>query len=654
MQRAALALMAFSLLLVAACSGDSPQPTTQQPQTADGYTVSAGQTPNPLRNAYFGDLHVHTAYSFDAFTFGTTATPEHAYRYAAGGSIEHPWGYELRLRTPLDFYAVTDHAQYLGVAREAADPDSEFSRHSFTRKFRSLNADKNRDLRSLGFRLNAYRFLPTQIGRSVANGRVAAEELDAIGKRAWQDTIESANANYRPGKLTTFAGFEYTSHGGGGGLHRNVIFAATENLPPLPFSRDDSQNPEGLWDWMDGLRDNGLDSIAIPHNSNASNGQMFLQTDWAGETFDDAYGKQRLRNEPLAEITQAKGTSDTHPDLSPEDEWSDFEIVTWKTVPDQEEVYRGGYVRDAYLRGMQLDDRGVFNPYRFGLIGSSDTHVAATSDREDNFFSKSALMDGLPFLRGTVPLNLLERSAAAFIAPSMVKQVGDRRYFESSSFERWSASGLAAVWAEDNTRESIFSALRRKETFATTGTRMQVRFFGGYGYDAALLKDSQLLKAAYANGVPMGGELNARDRESPHFLLWAMRDADSAPLQRLQVIKGYVENGVPLERVYDAACAGGVDVDARSHRCPDNGATVNLEDCTFSAATGADELLTLWRDPDFDPAVDAFYYVRVLENPTCRWSTWDALRAGAAPREDLPATIQERAWSSPIWYQASN
>jgi len=649
MHRAAALVVA--LLVVGCNAGDGIDNEVNHQAVPVATPIDVATTPNPQRNAYFGDLHVHTAYSFDAFIFGTTATPEHAYRYAAGESIEHPWGYALRLREPLDFYAVTDHAQYLGVARATADPESEFARHSFTRKYRNLNAPKNRDLRSLSFRSNAFTALPGQIRGGINAGRIPAIEVAAISERAWRDTIDSADAHYQPGRLTTFAGFEYTSGGGGGGLHRNVIFAGTQNLPGLPFSRDDSQNPEGLWDWMDALRARGVESLAIPHNSNASNGQMFKLEDWAGNPLDDEYGEQRLRNEPLVEITQSKGTSETHPVLSPDDEWADFEIAPWIGPAENAGSSPGSYARDAYLRGLQLEKQGVLNPFRFGLIGSSDTHVAATADREDGYFSTSGLMDGLPFLRGTVPLNLLERSAAAFIAPSLVKTVGDRRYFDSSNFETWGAAGLAAVWAEDNTRESIYGALRRKETFATSGPRIRLRVFAGYGFDTKLLSDSALLEKAYAQGVPMGGELTARRGETPALLLWAMRDTASAPLQRMQVIKGYIENGTPVERVYDVACAGNTAVDATSQRCPDYGETVKLEDCSFSETAGADELLTLWRDPDFNANIDAFYYARVLESPTCRWSTWDALRAGAKPRGDLPVTLQERAWSSPIWYR---
>ncbi|NND69683.1 MAG: DUF3604 domain-containing protein [Halioglobus sp.] len=611
-------------------------------------------SPNPLRNAYFGDLHVHTGYSFDAFTFGTTALPDDAYRYARGEAIEHPWGYQVQLREPLDFYAVTDHALFLGLAREAANPDTEIAQQPFARKLHDLNAEKNRDLRSLGFRSTTFGNFVGKFRAALAEGRLSPESVAAVSRSAWRDIARSADAYYQPGTLTTFAGFEYTSGGGGGSLHRNVIFSGTDALPALPFSRDDSQNPEGLWDWMDALRANGVESLAIPHNSNTSNGQMFALVDWASNPLDNEYSQQRLRNEPLAEITQVKGTSDTHPELSPQDEWANFEIAPFRASSRVASAVPGSYLRDAYLRGMQVAASGTVNPYQFGLIGSSDTHVGATTDREDGFFSKSGLMDGRPFLRGSVPLSLLERTAASVIVPSMVVDVAGRRYFDSANFETWGASGLAGVWAEDNSRESIYSALRRKETFATTGPRMRLRVFAGHDYTQQMLRSEQLVQQAYAGGVPMGGELVARGSNTPALLLWALRDARSASLQRIQVIKGFVDDGRSVERIYDAACAGDAEVDPATHRCPDNGATVNLEDCTVNDAAGADELLTLWRDPEFDPAVDAFYYVRVLENPTCRWSTWDAIRAGAEPRADLPATIQERAWSSPIWYRAKD
>jgi hypothetical protein len=377
---------------------------------------------------------------------------------------------------------------------------------------------------------------------------------------------------------------------------------------------------------------------------------MFKLTDWAGDPMDTDYTTRRLRNEPLVEITQVKGTSDTHPLLSKNDEWADFEITPFRVATKLYSEPEGGYVRDAYLRGLQFSEAGLFNPYRFGLVGSSDTHTGAISMDEDNFFSKVGMLDGTPELRGSIPASFLTGTMMRFAAPDMVKKVDGELYMATSSFETWSASGLAAVWAEENTREAIYDAFRRKETFATSGPRMKVMFFGGFELTEDLVDDHDLIARAYREGTHMGGELTGQGDRAPAFLVWGFADPVSSGLQRAQVIKGYLEDGEHRETVYDVACSDGLTVDPATHRCPDNGARVDLSDCSTSADVGAAELKTLWRDPDFDPTVEAFYYVRVLENPTCRWSTWDAVRAGETPRSDLPKTIQERAWSSPIWY----
>jgi hypothetical protein len=365
-----------------------------------------------------------------------------------------------------------------------------------------------------------------------------------------------------------------------------------------------------------------------------------------------------MRNEPVVEMTQVKGTSDTHPLLSPDDEWADFEIMD-KRVGSRPPTYsmpQGGYVRDAYLRGLTLEWEGRGNPYKFGLIGSSDTHTGAGGFDENNYWSKAGVLDGTDMGRGSVPLTKdrieqLEEYAELYDQPISIQDIEGRTYADVG-FDQWSASGLAVAWAEENTRDSIFQAFKRKETFATTGTRMAVRFFAGFDMQSIDIDSEDMVKNAYAKGVTMGADLFSQDNQTPQFLVWAQRDKLGAPLQRVQIIKGWVENasGTPKEKVYDVACSDGLTVDPVTNRCPDNGAKVNINDCSISSDVGAVELKTTWVDPDFDPTIKAFYYVRVLENPTCRWSTWDALKAGVKPRPDLDETIQERAWSSPIWY----
>ena len=613
--------------------------------------VPAG--PEGQRYAYFGDLHVHTTYSMDAFQFGTLATPDDAYRYAQGEAIKHPGGFDMQLERPLDFYAVTDHGIYLGVVRAGADTSTEISGYPAMQAIHNLNAAENLTVESVPMR--NFRAFLGQFTRAIAGSEPLKAEVDRIMRTTWADEIEAADRHYQPGKFTTFAAYEFsTTKPDGGSMHRNVVFRDTENLPAMPFNRLMSLDPEDLWNWMDDLREEeGVESLAIPHNSNKSNGQMFALTTWAGDPMTREHNEKRMRNEPLVEITQVKGTSETHPALSMNDEWAGFEIDPYVAGGGGLRIAKpaGGYVRDAMKQGLALEAAGLGNPFRYGFIGSSDTHTGAGSFDESNFFSKIGLLDSTPQLRGSVPvsdddvavLQLTDADASMFyVAPD-----GRRYLLRNPSV--YGASGLAAVWAEQNTRESIYDAFRRKETFATSGPRMRVRFFAGYDLDARMLNAADGMPDAYVHGVPMGSNLMAKSADVPAFMVWAARDAMSAPLQRVQIIKGWVEQGKTHERIFDVACSDGLAVDSVTHRCPDNGAKVNVSDCAISADRGAGELKALWQDPEFDEKQKAFYYARVLENPTCRWSTWDALRAGIPPREDLGVLIQERAWSSPIW-----
>jgi hypothetical protein len=558
----------------------------------------------PVRNAYFGDLHVHTKYSLDAYTFGARTGPDEAYEFAKGASIKHPSGQTIRMRgAPLDFLAVTDHAEYLGNSIALDDPDNPISK-----EFGEVTEQ--------GLTMEAYSFF----NRALNKGELDPSFMpEALRREGWQRIVEAAERHYLPGQFTTFVGYEYTS-APAGMLHRNVIFKGAR-VPELPFAAYDSLNPEDLWAWLDRLRAKGIEALAIPHNSNSSRGNFFQTTTFAGEPMDAAYAALRTRNEPIVEITQVKGTSETHPLLSPNDEWAHFEVRD--RPPDQ---VAGSYVRDALLKGLEFQASQGFNPFRFGFIGSSDTHNTGGSYEEPTYHGKIGQLDGRPEWRLSTPntdnpeLNRLPN-------------------IPISGFN-WSASGLAAVWAEANTREAIYAALRRKETFATSGTRIRVKFFAGYDLDASQL---------HATGVPMGGELEAQRHGEPRFFAWALRDPTSAWLQRVQIIKGWFEGGIRHERIYDVACADGLEPSPDTHRCPDNDASVDLTTCSFDFDKGDAELKVTWADPDFDHEKHAFYYVRVLENPTCRWSTWDAIRLGLPLREEKQPTIQERAWTSPIW-----
>lgn len=575
--------------------------------------------PNPLRNAYFGELHVHTRHSFDAYIFEVRANPDDAYRFAKGEAIQHATGQTMQLRTPLDFQAVTDHAFYLGMLPAMDTPGDPLYDTQIAEELRALDAGGGfqRALQAMG------------------SGEFAALDGEPAKLSAWQDIIDAAEKHNDPGRFTAFIGYEFTSSSDDrGNLHRNVIFRGSE-VPGRPFARTDSRDPEDLWAWMDELRDKGIEALAIPHNSNGSNGQMFRLATFEGAPLNADYAETRMRNEPLVEVSQVKGTSETHPLLSPNDEWADFEIMPYRVATQIFSEPPGSYVRDAYLRGLVMQETGGFNPYKFGVIGSSDTHNAAGSFEEDNYWSKTGINDIDPKRRGSVPLD---------------EPGPDGEVYSNASSRTWGASGLAGVWAESNTRDAIFQAFRRKETFSTSGPHIPVRFFAGYGLDPSLSSDADNISKLYEGAVPMGSDLGADGDRSPDFFVWAMRDPDSGTLQRLQIIKGWVENGEVAEQVYDIACSDGGTVDPETHRCPDNGARVDLSTCEPTPGKGADELVSVWTDPDFIVGQHAFYYARVLENPICRWSTWDAIRAGVEPRPDMHATIQDRAWSSPIWY----
>lgn len=574
------------------------------------------------RQVLFGETHLHTVLSFDSYIFGNRNTPDDAYRYAKGETIQHPAGFDMTLTDPLDFQSVTDHAIYLGMLPAMHNPKLGVSKHPISLEMRKAKSQQER--------IGAFQKLFPYLNKSERPDDLVDE---SVMQSAWADIISAANRHNEPGKFSTLIGYEFTSGPEQQNLHRNVFFRG-DKAPSLPFSRIMSPNPEDLWAWMDGLRDKGMDTIAVPHNSNGSNGLMFMTKKWDGSLMDREYAETRMRNEPIVEVTQVKGDSETHPLLSPNDEYADFETMPFRIgswVPSQPD---GSYVRQAYLRGLEMAAKGRGNPYKFGLIGASDTHVGAGAFDEHNYWSKIGLVDSNAELRGSVP---------------MAEPNPDGSKYNVNNFHTWGASGLAAVWADNNTRGDIFDAMRRKETYATTGPRIKLRFFASTDFSRNIENRSDMVKRAYKEGVSMGGDLTIKGRDKPAFLVWAMRDAKSYGLQRLQIVKGWLkQDGSSAEKVFDIACAGGKKPN-RNHRCPDNGATVDLKTCKADAKISANGLKTVWQDPEYKKDQQAFYYVRVMENPSCRWSTWDALRAGVPPRLGVDATIQERAYSSPIW-----
>ena len=625
------------ILLLSACGKPATGPAAPEGAAAGGTDAAvAGRTAgyNPDRNAYFGDLHIHTRDSFDAYIFNVRATVDDAYRFAQGKTIKHPSGFDMTIAGgPLDFYTVTDHSEYLGILPAMNTPGSKFADLPRAKDMFSTDPDKI---------VAAFQ----GVGASVREGVPIADmyDLDAINT-VWAEHVAAADRYNEPGKFTTFSAYEYTSvttdsegEGfGGGNLHRNVFFKGA--APAQVFSTLDSTNPEDLWDWMDKQRADGIESIAIPHNSNVSNGQMFRLETYHGEPLDAAYAEQRMRNEPLVEVTQVKGTSETHPDLSPNDEWANFEIYDELLGSYDVSATHGSYVREAYRNGLKLQETQGFDPFHFGLSAASDSHVAGGAYSEADYWSKIGIVDGTPVARGSVP----------FPGTTSWDEQPDNMAVKNATnwFSRWSASGLTGVWAEENTRDAIFDAFKRKETFATTGPRMRVRFFGGFGYDDGIMDSADLAHRAYEGGVPMGGDLVGTG-EAPSFIVWAQRDPNGGTLQRVQVVK-VTSDG---EEVIDVACDNGTP-DPSTKRCTDNGSSVDMTTCT-PVNSGASELKALWKDPDFDASRRVTYYVRVLENPSCRWSTWEAMRNGTPPRPDVPQTIQERAYTSPIWYIPGN
>lgn len=565
------------------------------------------------RKPLFGELHIHTGWSFDAYVFGTRATPDDAYEFAKGNALMHPLGKTYQLSRPLDFMAVTDHGWYLGVFAKMGDKTHPLSKHPFADRVN----DSDPDIASSVF---------TDIIRATATG-TSLEGLNdpEVQRDAWEKIIESANRHNDPGRFTTFVGYEWTSTPDRQNLHRNVIFKG--DSAPQPFTRTESMKPEDLWNWLDKIRAEGYEALAIPHNSNLSDGRMFERETSDDTPFTAKYAAQRNRNEPLVEVTQVKGTSETHPMLSPNDEFADFELVEQRVASKiQITSFKGSYVRDAYRTGLEFQDEKKFNPYRFGLVAASDSHTGIVPIEEDSYSGKVGTRDGSPHKR-------LQAESATM------------------DLRKFSSSGLAGVWAEENTRDSIYEAMRRKETWGTSGPRIKVRLFGGFDMKKVKPGKRGWVEAAYASGVPMGGELKAADAKgAPTFAVWAVKDAESANLDRIQIVKGWSENGESHEQVYDVAWSGPRQKDAKTGKVPAVGNTVNLETLEYTNLIGAVELEGKWTDPDFNPTHNAFYYARVIEIPTPRWSMFDAKELEIAHPGDLNSTIQERAYTSPIWY----
>lgn len=581
--------------------------------------ASAVPAPNPENNAYFGNVHIHTSWSFDGFTNGSKTTPTDAYAWAQGKLITGSGGPEMQIKTPLDFYMVADHAEYMGIFNQMANPDSPLSKIELAKFVTS--PDPN-------IRVQTF----AKVLRDMSAGKRDPDLSDPVlAHSVWEQIIKAADENYIPGKFTTFAGFEWTSNPQSRNLHRVVVFRDTKHLPDLVLSALDSSDPEVLWKWMDEQRAKGSTLFAIPHNANASDGRMFEMLKFDGKPLDAAYNKTRAANEPLYEISQIKGTSETYPSLSPNDEFAGFEQWDYTLSADSERPShrRGSFIRPALLDGMSEAVKGLGNPFKYGLIGDSDSHNAAGSNEEFNYTGKFAFENSakerLTGMLGQPPAQILQ-------------------------IREFSSGGLAGVWAPQNTREAIYDAMQRKETFATSGTMLKVRFFGSFDYAVDDVNKPDFIEHAYAKGVPMGSDLKPGTGKAPTFLVSALKDPRSGNLDRIQIVKGWIdESGKQQEKIYDVSWSGDRKIGADG-KVPAVGSSVDLKTATYTDKIGAAALATGWTDPDFKADQHAFYYARVLEIPTPRWNTYDAVRQQMAPLTDVPATLQERAWSSPIWY----
>ena len=604
-------------------------------------------------NLYWGDTHVHTNLSVDANGMGNKSlSPDDAYRFAKGEVVTAHNGMKVGLHRPLDFLVIADHAENIGVMPRLEGGDSTLLKTEVGKRWHKLMVKNPLNSNDVLKATTKEHF--NEAISSILDGENGSRiffwkgfssdliEIEGFRQSVWNEVSSNADRHNEPGKFTAFSGYEWTG-GKTGELHRVVIFkdGVDEVTQVIPFSSQDSPNPEQLWNYLSAYEEKtGGEVLAIPHNSNLSKGDAFSLLDYDDRPLNETYAKTRSRWEPLVEVTQIKGDSETHKLLSPTDEFADYE--TWNNWNDRDKVSSPGaqekslkpneYARSALKLGLVQQAKLGVNPFKFGLIGSTDAHTSLATADEDNFWGKLTLFEPSPY-RVSRKENSIEME------------------------DRWkySAAGYAGVWATENTRESLFAAMKRKETFATTGPRMTVRFFGGWDYDDTDALKPDLARIGYAKGVPMGGDLtNAPNDKAPAFLIQAIRDPDGANLDRVQVIKGWHDKGGELyEKIYDVALSDNRKTNWRGKVKP-VGSTVTIKDASYTNTIGDPELAVVWTDPDFDKNELAFYYVRVLEIPTPRWTAYDVKFFGLKDiPEEVPMVTQERAYTSPIWFTPS-
>ncbi|MCP4261573.1 MAG: DUF3604 domain-containing protein [Planctomycetes bacterium] len=598
--------------------------TSALAQNSAGEPGRHAKKPNPLNNVYFGEQHLHTQNSPDAFAMGTRNTPDDAYNFAKGKAVKkNTSGKMVQKKTPYDWCAVTDHAEYFGVFPQFSDPNSDLMKKLKDNPMVKMimSGDEKKGDEAFG-----------KLAVTLTTNKPDQNFDDpVIIKSVWQKHIDITNRHYEPGKFTTLIAFEWTSIPINQNLHRNVFFRDDKG-PVMPFSAFDSDRPEDLWTYIETQRDMGHEVFAIPHNGNISNGLMFAPRTSEGQPIDARYAERRARIEVATEIIQVKGQSDTHPALSPNDEFAGFEKQYGNLIGTNPPVLSRvnyGYVREALINGVGYQEYLGVNPFKYGIVSGADAHTAFSDNEEFNYTGAHGAVDDTAKKRLSGAGQTAGEAAMNFGTP-----------------------GATGVWAPENTREAIFDAIKRKETFGTSGPLIRLRFFGGWDYAKGLTEDKDFVKKAYKGGVPMGGDLAKKPdkTKAPTFAVWALKDPESGNLDRVQIIKGWYQNGYPQEKIYDVAMSDNRNPDPKTGKVPPVGNTVNIKEAAYTNDIGDTQLSAVWTDPDFKPEHHAVYYVRVLEIPTPRWSTYDAKALGIAPPEGVAATIQERAWSSPIWY----
>ena len=631
----AIVLTVASNVALAQTGAGNPEDIKAPTKIYSPYVARKATDANFAEGVYWGDTHLHTSYSTDAGMMGNTLGPEEAYRFARGEEVLTSHGLRVRLIRPLDFLVVSDHAENLGLAPFIKESNPELLKSKWGKEVHDLvKAGKSRDA------------FQKWLSDAVTKNKDPIDNPKMM-RSVWEREIGFADEYNEPGKFTALIGFEWTSIAtmqAPGNLHRVVIFkdGVDKAGQVLPFSTFDSYDPEDLWDYMAKYEEKtGGTVLAIAHNGNVSNGLMFpVEKRLNGKALDKNYIETRIQYEPLYEVTQIKGDGEAHPQLSPDDEFADY--GTWDKSdivglrPKEDWMLKHEYARSALQIGMQLEEKFGTNPYKFGMIGSTDAHTSLATTREENFYGKAAH---------------LEPEAKRWKHPIIRSLAGDEK-LTSYSYESL-GSGLAGVWARENTREGIFNAMQKKEVYATTGTRITVRLFGGWDYEPDEVFRPDAVSIGYRKGVPMGGyiKLKPGNKSSPVFMVGAMKDAWSGNLDRIQIIKGWIDSsGERKERVYDVAVSDGRKIDADGRCRTPVGDTVNVADASYLNTIGDAELRAVWTDPDFDPKHRSFYYARVLEIPTPTWQAYDSKFYRVKMPDTIPMKGQERAYTSPIWY----